>query len=201
MDINSLDTKSQIFNVALRLFSENGYDKVSIRNISDVVGIKAASIYHHYSSKEEILDACYDFYLEHRYINRLDKKQYEPIIRDGTKEEVFSVLHYIFPESILENMILALFIIFSRKYTDVKAKEIYMCEVDNSMQYLEEFFNLGVKLGRFHEFNITAVSLVILGFRLFIGQSTMIEPGKKTKWQRTEREIYEELPKLIPFKY
>lgn len=48
------DTKEKILNEALALFSVKGYDGVSMSDIADVVGIKAASIYKHYSGKEDI---------------------------------------------------------------------------------------------------------------------------------------------------
>lgn len=41
--------------VALEMFATRGYDGTSIRDIASAVGIKGASMYHHFSSKEEIL--------------------------------------------------------------------------------------------------------------------------------------------------
>lgn len=51
------DTKSKILNKALELFSENGYDSVSVGEIAKAVGIKAPSLYNHYPSKQAIFDA------------------------------------------------------------------------------------------------------------------------------------------------
>ena len=51
------DTKTQIFNTALRLFATSGVENVSMRDLADAVGIKAASIYNHYTSKEQIVEA------------------------------------------------------------------------------------------------------------------------------------------------
>ena len=50
-------TKDLIFYTALRLFSEHGYDGVSMRDIAAEVGIKAASIYNHFASKEDIFNS------------------------------------------------------------------------------------------------------------------------------------------------
>ncbi len=48
------DTKDKILNEALSLFSVKGYDGASMNDIASAVGIKAASIYKHYSGKEDI---------------------------------------------------------------------------------------------------------------------------------------------------
>ncbi|HUX14300.1 MAG TPA: helix-turn-helix domain-containing protein [Spirochaetia bacterium] len=48
--------RDAIFRTALRLFSGHGYENVSMRQIASAVGIKASSIYNHFSSKAELLD-------------------------------------------------------------------------------------------------------------------------------------------------
>lgn len=50
------DTKQRILSESLRLFSENGYDAVSVAEIASAVGIKAPSLYKHYKSKRDIFD-------------------------------------------------------------------------------------------------------------------------------------------------
>jgi len=47
--------KSQIVQTAAHLFRKEGYQAVSMRDLADNLGIKAASLYNHISSKEEIL--------------------------------------------------------------------------------------------------------------------------------------------------
>lgn len=51
------DTRQMILTQALRLFSENGYDAVSVGEIAEAVGIKAPSLYNHFRSKQAIFDA------------------------------------------------------------------------------------------------------------------------------------------------
>ena len=51
------DTKQKIMAKALELFSANGYDAVSVGEIARAVGIKAPSLYNHFSSKQAIFDA------------------------------------------------------------------------------------------------------------------------------------------------
>ena len=52
-----MTTKDLILHTALQLFSERGYDGVSMRDLATKVGIKAASIYNHFSSKEDIFNS------------------------------------------------------------------------------------------------------------------------------------------------
>lgn len=44
-----------------KLFKEKGYDKTSIQNIIDTLGISKGGLYHHFKSKEEILAAVFKY--------------------------------------------------------------------------------------------------------------------------------------------
>lgn len=55
--MKQVDTKQRIISESLRLFSENGYDAVSVAEIASAVGIKAPSLYKHYKSKRDIFDS------------------------------------------------------------------------------------------------------------------------------------------------
>lgn len=47
--------KQEIINTAAKLFKEKGYSAVTMRDLATAMGIKAASLYNHISSKQEIL--------------------------------------------------------------------------------------------------------------------------------------------------
>lgn len=50
------NTKDLILDAALDLFSINGYDGVSVKQIAERVGIKDSSLYKHFPSKQAIFD-------------------------------------------------------------------------------------------------------------------------------------------------
>lgn len=50
-------TIEQILSVSAKLFTEKGYDKTSIQDIINALGMSKGAIYYHFKSKEEILDA------------------------------------------------------------------------------------------------------------------------------------------------
>jgi AcrR family transcriptional regulator len=49
------DRKTEIITVAAQLFKEKGYSAVTMRDIAQAMDIKAASLYNHIKSKQEIL--------------------------------------------------------------------------------------------------------------------------------------------------
>ena len=57
-------TKDKIMDVSIDLFSKYGYDDVSVRQIAREVGIRESSIYNHYSSKQDILKAILNYYVD-----------------------------------------------------------------------------------------------------------------------------------------
>ena len=201
MRTNGSNTKTKIFDTAIRMFAADGYDNVPLRTIADAVGIKAASIYNHYGSKQQLLTACYRFYIEHRHDARLNKEQYEPILRNGTKEEVMQVINYPFADDVFESMVCSLLVIFSRISIDEDARNIYADEINTSMRYLMEFFNTGIEVGRLHTFTIRPVSYIILSSRLFAAQSVTLKPEQTSEWRKSELEIFDELLNIIPCKY
>lgn len=54
-EISELSGREQILDAAGRMFSEQGYGAASTRKIATAVGVKQASLYYHFSSKEDIL--------------------------------------------------------------------------------------------------------------------------------------------------
>lgn len=55
--MDKMPTKDRILDSALTLFSEKGYDGVGVDLIAENAGIKGPSLYKHFKSKEDILDA------------------------------------------------------------------------------------------------------------------------------------------------
>ena len=56
-----MTTKEKITETALDLFSQRGYDGVSVRDIARAVGIRESSIYNHFQSKRAVFDGIVDF--------------------------------------------------------------------------------------------------------------------------------------------
>jgi AcrR family transcriptional regulator len=90
------NTKIRIMENAIRLFSENGLDAVSIRHIAGKTGISAASFYNHFKSTDELLVTMYDYY---------KKKIIEPVENSFDPEAMMEELGAVkFLEAFIELM-------------------------------------------------------------------------------------------------
>ena len=53
------DTRSRIQAVALALFAEQGYDKTSLREIAERLGVTKAALYYHFRTKDDIVASLF----------------------------------------------------------------------------------------------------------------------------------------------
>jgi len=51
------DRRERLIAAAARLFREQGYERTSVRQLAEAVGILSGSVFHHFDSKEDILMA------------------------------------------------------------------------------------------------------------------------------------------------
>ncbi|MGW4466636.1 TetR/AcrR family transcriptional regulator [Micromonospora sp. NPDC004704] len=67
MSENTGNTRARIQAVALELFTEQGYEKTSLREIAERLGVTKAALYYHFKSKDDIVNS----FVEDR-LDRLD---------------------------------------------------------------------------------------------------------------------------------
>ena len=53
-------TKNDILLKAINIISTEGYDKLTLSSLAEMLGVKKASIYYHFNSKEDIISALYE---------------------------------------------------------------------------------------------------------------------------------------------
>ena len=96
------DTKEKIMQVSAKLFSEKGYDKVTMREIAKSIGINSATIYHHFPSKNDILRSLYAFYSAQRYREHPDFDELMRLVETHPPHEVLRRSTFHFDEDIRE---------------------------------------------------------------------------------------------------
>lgn len=73
---NPEETVKKILDISYKLFYEKGYDETSIQDIIDELGMSKGAIYHHFKSKEDILNKiCETKHCEGNWSIPLDQLQ------------------------------------------------------------------------------------------------------------------------------
>lgn len=85
-----MDTKEKILFNALEMFSQTGYNTVSIRDIAGAVDIKESSIYYHFKNKQDIFDSIVERY-ENHIKGLMDILNTAVIDMDSTKQLSLSI--------------------------------------------------------------------------------------------------------------
>ena len=99
------NTKQEILEASLELFSVHGFEATSISQIAGAVGIRKASLYSHFENKQAILDALVkdvlDQYAEHSIFAKADWDKYDDaedkptLTPDAATQMILGQVHYI----------------------------------------------------------------------------------------------------------
>ncbi|MGM9548555.1 MAG: TetR/AcrR family transcriptional regulator [Faecousia sp.] len=100
------NTKQEILEASLDLFSVRGFEATSISQIASAVGIRKASLYSHFENKQAILDAIVkdvlEQYAEHSIFVKVDWDQYDDaedqpaFTPDAVAQMILGQIRYIF---------------------------------------------------------------------------------------------------------
>ena len=109
------DTRERILDVALDLFTEQGYDKTSLRQIAEPLGFTQAAIYYHFAAKEDILIAL------HLRLHELGRPAFEQLGKEAGPSGWAAVLRGLV-DTMLANH--KLFVLHERNQTALSALHI-----------------------------------------------------------------------------
>ena len=150
-------TREKIIKAAIILFSDIGYSKVSVRDIAKKVGIKAASLYSHFRSKQEILHSLYDYFFENQCQVRPDINELVKLVETTHPLELLEKVDFRYSEDIQENMDRIAVIGYMEWKTDKKSEEFVknglLDLTDNCIRRLLERM---VELGKIEPLDIEA---------------------------------------------
>jgi AcrR family transcriptional regulator len=99
------DTRTRIQRIALELFTENGYEATSLREIAERLGFTKAALYYHFEKKEDILLALH---LRLHALGESALGQLADMSEDATVEDWRTVLDE-FLDQVIQNRKLFLF--------------------------------------------------------------------------------------------
>lgn len=182
-------TKWELFCCSAHLFAEYDYSSISMRHIAGEIGIKPASIYNHFESKDKILQTMYnylDFYTV-KYIRSLD--YYLAQVETADPVELLISTSYSYPDQIEDLMGQLLLICQKQMRRDERAqkliKEIMVDVVD---YFIRNILEALVAKNRIQPLDIDA--FVELCINCYYGASMRLyssSPSTHTTWAQAHR--------------
>jgi AcrR family transcriptional regulator len=83
------DTRARVFDTALRLFREKGFDATTMRDVAAEAGLSLGAAYHYFASKDAIIAAYYES-VQSEHVSRLRKALPE---RTSSRDRLGYALH------------------------------------------------------------------------------------------------------------
>ena len=126
-DLEVISTKQKILECAIDLFAMKGYTETSIREIAAAVGVKEASIYNHFQSKNDILEYILDEYTQRIANFFLDQDKVSALKDNPNAVGILSCMRLSFPEDKKEYYIKKLYVILQEQHRNPMVRK-YMAE-------------------------------------------------------------------------
>lgn len=144
-----LETTRRILDNAADLFARNGYEGVSVREIAEKAGVKESSLYNHFKSKSDILEALFDEFIRYIPGTRPSEEEIDEMLMIMEPEEVFKSILFYVGKSVKGTLANTAMIIHYEKYRNPRAAEMYYRYiVSEPADYYEGIINkmIGLKM-------------------------------------------------------
>lgn len=174
-------TKTKILEAMYLLIAEKGYDKSSIGQIAEIIGIKKASIYYYFSSKEEIFLKLVQHLYKENYVGKMERIKTKTTTA-AYKEAIFA-LGKDFVSSYFENQTLRkVYAEIDIQTSRIPALQSFVQEANRTLKnFLFQSLCYGVKIGAFSsnfdvEKNTQMLYTILIGIDAAILYDLPIEP-------------------------
>ena len=154
-------TKERILLASASLFAKNGYFGVSVKDIANIVGIKPASLYNHYESKEAlwnaVLERVQELYL--MFISRLEALQ----PHSTSITDVIDNLFYELKEATLMFTFYGVSLIQSEQFHSGTAADLFHgLLLDHTIEIIKKQFDKCIEDGYSESFNTQTVATMLI---------------------------------------
>jgi AcrR family transcriptional regulator len=166
---SKINTKQKILEASINLFSQKGYDAVSIREIAREVNIRESSIYNHYKNKEAILDTIIDYFM-----SEITESSELPIDNDNLMSKGPKVFFEVGGKAFIERMsspknekiwrIIAIEIFHNIKIRNFFRKEL----LEKPLKGWENIFNMMIEKKIIKPYNPQTLAYEYFSFAIFL---------------------------------
>lgn len=188
-------TKDKILIKATLLFAQNGYEGVSIKDITSQLGINASTLYNYFDGKEElwmaVLDNVVELYM--MYFRRLDlacadANTYEQLLDAMFAEllEVVNIFTYY-----------AFGLVQAEQFRDERAGQIYNeIFLEYSIDFIAEWFEKAIAGGWAQPFDTRAAATVFM-HSVLIGMNVRVQQDMQRKIPYEAKDMFKGLYDLL----
>ena len=194
-------TKKKIFLSAIYLFTNKGYENVSMNDIAEAVNIRQSALYNHFASKQQILDTIYDYYSYNNLVNRPSLDELDTLLHTGSLLDIITKgFIYSFDEEALGPMSDITKIIVQRASTDPTATAIFRkMSLDEGIRFVEEGLDKAMAIGRLAPFDTHAIAVLINAVRVYMLINWIVcpQPEHHEKVEKDEQTVYKHIITLL----
>ena len=173
-------TKRRIFNTAVQIFAEKGYDNASIEEITAIAGVAKGSLYYHFEKKEDIFDMLLEEGL------KLLRNNIEIKTKECTTalEKIKAIILVQIKVTVKYEAFLN--VVFSQIWGEEVKNQKCKRAVFEYIQIIERVIEEGIRSGEFYDGDVEALASGIFG----ITCSSLIYRLKKNRTVNVD-DVYE----------
>jgi len=151
-------TRDEILDAAAQIFRQKGFHAASMQDIAQAVNLQKASLYHHVSSKQEILLALLDRGLD-LLIERIEQVMAQPLSLDQKLSQ--AVITYL--QTMLEHRDLAAVLLLEHRSLEPQYRARHIPRRDRFERLWRDLIQAGVDQGLFRCNDPALTARTILG--------------------------------------
>ena len=174
-------TKRKIFETAMKLFSEKGYEATSIEEITATMGVAKGTLYYHFKSKEEIFNVLVEDGMK-LLENSIEIKTSKC---DNTKDKLKAIILIQIKAIIKYESVLS--IIFSQIYGNENKNKHCQDKVEQYICVIKNVIDEGIEKG-----DIKPCNSRFLAYTIFSLTSTIMIYKKQNNKNYSIPELYKE---------
>ena len=150
-------TKRKIFNTAVKLFAEKGYDNASTEEITAMAGVAKGSLYYHFPKKEDIFDTMVKEGMDLLKNSVEIKTKKCNTALEKIKAVILIEIKVMFKYEDFVNVVL------SQIWGSEKRSQKCKCAVFEYIKILEGIVQEGIDNGEFYESDVEATASGVFG--------------------------------------
>jgi AcrR family transcriptional regulator len=150
--------KEHILEAAAQIIRKKGFHATSMQDIADAVNLQKGSLYHHISSKQEILLALLDQALD-MLTDRLQIVMVEDLPADLKLHKAMESFLYI----LTEHSDLVSVLLLEHRSLDAEFQSRHIARRDRYERLWRDLIQEGIKTGRFHDYDPALTARALLG--------------------------------------